>query len=110
MDDYLRRGFCGCSDSRWQTVTGAPQVNVAALCFGRHDALIGLAYLAAHGQADRIASTTDDEHAGGFLAAGDPGCLPTQSTPLATGNADAKRGYLESTEMAKTFDWMRATT
>ncbi len=106
MDDYLRRGFLAALDAV-QDVTGAPQVNVAALCLGGTMALIGLAYLAAHGQSDRIASTTTTNTLVDFSLPGDLGLFTDESTISRLETRMAKRGYLESTEMAKTFDWMR---
>ena len=57
MDDYLTHGLLAALDAV-ERITGAPQTNIAALCLGGTLAVILLAYLQAHGQANRIASAT----------------------------------------------------
>jgi polyhydroxyalkanoate synthase subunit PhaC len=107
MDDYLRSGVLAALDTV-QEITGAKQVNVAALCLGGTLALIALAYLAAHGQADRIASTTVTNTLIDFSIPGDLGIFTDEDTIARLERRMRERGYLESAEMAKTFDWMRS--
>ena len=107
MDDYLREGFLAALDAV-QEITGAKQVNVAALCLGGTLALIGLAYLAAHGQGDRIGSATVTNTLIDFSIPGDLGIFTDEDTIARLEQRMRERGYLDSAEMAKTFDWMRS--
>jgi polyhydroxyalkanoate synthase len=107
MDDYLREGFLAALDAV-QEITGAKQVDVAALCLGGTLALIGLAYLAAHGQGDRIGSATVTNTLIDFSIPGDLGIFTDEDTIARLEQRMRERGYLDSAEMAKTFDWMRS--
>ncbi|HTX60233.1 MAG TPA: alpha/beta fold hydrolase [Verrucomicrobiae bacterium] len=108
MDDYLRSGVLAALDAV-QEITGAPKVNVAALCLGGTLAMIALAYLAAHGQADRIESCTLTNTLVDFSIPGDLGVFTDEDTISRLEAKMHERGYLESAEMAKTFDWMRSS-
>ncbi len=79
MDDYLREGVLAALDAV-QEITGAPRVNVAALCLGGTLALIAMAYLAAHGQGDRIASATLTNTLVDFSIPGDLGVFTDEDT------------------------------
>ena len=107
MDDYLRRGFLAALDAV-QEITGAEKVNVAALCLGGTMATIGLAHLAAHGQGERVNSATLTNTLVDFSMPGDLGVFTDEDTIARLEKRMRERGYLESTEMAKTFDWMRS--
>jgi polyhydroxyalkanoate synthase subunit PhaC len=108
MDDYLRDGILAALDAV-QDITGAPQVNLAGLCLGGTLALVALAYLAAHGQGDRIASTTVTNTLIDFSIPGDLGVFTDEDTIARLEARMHERGYLESAEMARTFDWMRSS-
>ena len=108
MDDYLRDGILAALDAV-QEITGAPQVNLSGLCLGGTMALIALAYLAAHGQADRIASTSVTNTLIDFGLPGDLGIFTDEDTIARLEKRMNERGYLESAEMARTFDWMRSS-
>jgi polyhydroxyalkanoate synthase subunit PhaC len=107
MDDYLRLGFLAAIDAV-QEITGSKQVNVSALCLGGTLALIGLAYLAAKGQGDRVKSATVTNTLIDFSIPGDLGIFTDEATIDRLERRMRKRGYLDSAEMAKTFDWMRS--
>jgi len=107
MDDYLRSGVLAALDAV-QEITGAKDVNIAALCLGGTLALIALAYLAAHGQSDRVHSTTVTNTLIDFSIPGDLGVFTDEDTIARLERRMRERGYLESAEMAKTFDWMRS--
>jgi polyhydroxyalkanoate synthase subunit PhaC len=107
MDDYLRKGILAALDAV-QEITGAPKVDLAALCLGGTLALIAMAYLAAHGQADRINSATLTNTLIDFSIPGDLGVFTDEDTITRLEEKMEKKGYLDSAEMAKTFDWMRA--
>jgi polyhydroxyalkanoate synthase len=108
MDDYLRDGVLAALD-KVQEITGAPQVNIAALCLGGTLAMITLAYLAAHGQGDRVASTTLTNTLVDFGIPGDLGVFTDEDTISRLEKRMHERGYLDSAEMARTFDWMRSS-
>ncbi len=108
MDDYLRDGVLAALDAV-QEITGAPKVNVAGLCLGGTLATIMLAYLAAHDQADRVASTTLTNTLVDFGSPGDLGIFTDEDTIARLEKKMSERGYLESAEMARTFDWMRSS-
>jgi polyhydroxyalkanoate synthase subunit PhaC len=107
MDDYLRQGLLAAIDTV-QEITGAKQVNLAALCLGGTLAVVALAYLAAHGQGDRIASATLTNTLVDFSTPGDLGVFTDEDSIARLERRMQERGYLDSAEMAKTFDWMRA--
>jgi polyhydroxyalkanoate synthase subunit PhaC len=107
MDDYLRSGVLAALDAV-QEITGAKKVNVAALCLGGTLALIALAYLAAHGQGERINSLTVTNTLIDFSIPGDLGVFTDEDTIARLERRMRERGFLESAEMAKTFDWMRS--
>ncbi|MBV8491094.1 MAG: poly-beta-hydroxybutyrate polymerase, partial [Candidatus Eremiobacteraeota bacterium] len=107
MDDYLREGFLAALDCV-QEITGAKNVNVAGLFLGRTMALIGLAHLAAHGQGDRVNSATLTNTLIDFSMPGDLGVFTDEDTISRLEERMREKGFLDSNEMAKTFDWMRS--
>lgn len=108
MDDYLRDGVLAALD-KVQEITGAPRVNISALCLGGTLAVIALAYLAAHGQGDRVASTTLTNTLVDFGIPGDLGVFTDEDTISRLEKRMNERGFLDSAEMARTFDWMRSS-
>jgi polyhydroxyalkanoate synthase len=107
MDDYLRLGILTALD-RIQEITGAPRVNIAALCLGGTLAVLALAYLAAKGQSGRVGWTTLTNSLIDFSAPGDLGVFTDESTIERLEQRMNDRGYLEADAMSGTFDWMRA--
>jgi polyhydroxyalkanoate synthase len=107
MDDYLRKGILAAIDAV-RDITGAPKVDLAALCLGGTLALIAMAYLSAHGQGDRVNSCTLTNTLIDFSIPGDLGVFTDEDTISKLEKKMHEKGYLESSEMAKTFDWMRA--
>lgn len=108
MDDYLREGVLAALD-KVQEITGAPRVNVSALCLGGTLALIAMAYLAAHGHGDRVASATLTNTLVDFSLPGDLGIFTDEDTIVRLEERMRQRGYLDPAEMARTFDWMRSS-
>lgn len=107
MDDYLRLGPLAAIDAV-QRLTGAPKVNLAALCLGGTMAVVTLAYLHAHGQADRIGALTTTNTIVDFAEPGDLGVFTDEASISKLEEKMNERGFLESSEMAGTFNWMRA--
>jgi polyhydroxyalkanoate synthase subunit PhaC len=108
MDDYLRKGVLAALDVV-QEITGAPRVNVAALCLGGTLALVAMAYLSAHGQGERIASATLTNTLIDFSIPGELGVFTDEDTIARLEARMRERGYLEPAEMARTFDWLRSS-
>ena len=79
-----------------QEITGAPQVNLAALCLGGTLALVEMAYLAANGQGDRIASATVTNTLVDFSIPGDLGVFTDEDTIVRLEKRMRERGYLEA--------------
>ncbi|HVA32697.1 MAG TPA: alpha/beta fold hydrolase [Candidatus Baltobacteraceae bacterium] len=107
MDDYLRSGVLAALDAV-QDITGAPKINMASLCLGGTLTLIALAYLAQHGQGDRVNSATLTNTLIDFSIPGDLGVFTDEDTIGRLEKRMREKGFLESHEMAKTFDWMRS--
>jgi polyhydroxyalkanoate synthase len=107
MDDYLRLGLLAAMDAVAR-ITGKPQVNLAALCLGGTLTLIVLAYLAARGEAGRVASATLTNTMIDFSEPGELGVFTDEATIARLEARMDERGFLEADEMARTFDWMRS--
>jgi len=107
MDTYLERGPLAALDAV-QRLTGAPQVDLAALCLGGTMAVLLLAYLAAKGDAERISSLTVTNTIVDFTSPGDLAVFTDEAAIAKLEKKMNERGYLESSEMAGTFNWMRA--
>ncbi len=107
MDDYLRLGLLAALDAV-ESITGSVKTNIAALCLGGTLAVVMLAYLAAHGQSERINSATLTNSLVDFSEPGDLGVFTDSSTIERLEKRMNERGFLDSSEMAGTFDWMRA--
>jgi polyhydroxyalkanoate synthase subunit PhaC len=107
MDDYLRLGVVAALDAV-QRLTGARKVNIAGLCLGGTMASILLAYLAAKGEADRIGCATLTNTIVDFAEPGDLGVFTDEASIERLEAKMNERGYLDSSEMAGTFNWMRA--
>lgn len=105
--DYLSRGLLAALDAI-ERITGAKQTNIAALCLGGTLTLVLLAYLAAHGMGDRIASATLTNTLVDFSEPGELGIFTDESSIARLEAKMGEAGYLDSKEMAGTFDWMRA--
>ena len=108
MDDYLREGVLAALDAV-QEITGAPRVNIAALCLGGTLALIAMAYLAAHGSGERVGCATLTNTLVDFSIPGDLGVFTDEDTISRLEKRMRERGYLDTSEMARTFDWMRSS-
>ena len=106
MEDYLNLGWLAALDAV-QTLTGAPRVDVVGLCLGGTLTGIGLAYLAAHGQQDRIGWATFTNTLLDFREPGDLGVFTDENTLARLESRMQQKGYLEASTMAGTFDWLR---
>ncbi len=107
IDDYLRFGLLAALDAV-ERITGSKQTNLAALCLGGTLSLIVLAYLAARGEGERIASATLTNTMIDFREPGDLGVFADEATIARLEARMHERGFLEAHEMARTFDWLRS--
>jgi polyhydroxyalkanoate synthase subunit PhaC len=106
MDDYLRDGLLAALDAVVD-VTGAERVNIVALCLGGLLSMLCMAYLAGTGQANRIGWATLTNT---LIDYTDPGGLRIFTDEKSIRHLErkmARRGYLEGSSMASTFDWLR---
>ncbi len=106
LDDYLLDGPRTALDVI-NDITGSQKVNMVGLCLGGSLTAMLLAYLAAKGD-NRINSATLLNTLVDFS---EPGTLGTFSDPDSVARIEAKmakRGFLDSNEMSRTFDFMRA--
>jgi polyhydroxyalkanoate synthase len=106
LDDYLLDGPRTAIDVI-NDITGSEKVNMAGLCLGGSLTGMLLAYMAAKGD-HRVNSATllntmlDFSNPGGLGNFTDPESVTRLEAKM------AKKGYLDSNEMARTFDLMRA--
>lgn len=107
MDTYLEKGVIAAIEAV-QRITGAPSINLAALCLGGTMAVLALAYLAAKGESDRVHSLTITNTIVDFTEPGDLGVFTDEQSIEKLEKKMNERGFLESSEMAGTFNWMRA--
>jgi polyhydroxyalkanoate synthase len=107
MDTYLEKGLLAALDAV-ERITGAPQVNLAALCLGGTMSIAMMAWLAAKGQAHRIGACTTTNTIVDFTSPGDLAVFTDEGTIAKLEKQMNEKGFLESSEMARTFDWMRA--
>ena len=107
LDDYLTEGLVTAVDVA-REITGAKHVNVCGLCLG--GTLIGilLAYLAARGEGDRVATATFLNSLADFSEPGPLGVLTDREAVEFLERRMEERGYLDEREMAHTFTLLRA--
>jgi polyhydroxyalkanoate synthase len=106
MDDYLRHGLLAAFD-RVAEITAADAVNVFGLCLGGTLEGILLGWLAAHGQSDRVGWAAFTNSLLDFSEPGELGVFTDLPTVERIERRMRRTGFLDATEMAGTFDWMR---
>jgi polyhydroxyalkanoate synthase len=106
MDDYLRLGLLAALDLV-PKLTGSPTVNLFSLCLGGTLSGMALAYLTARGQGSRVGAAAFTNTLLDFSEPGDLGIFTDESTIARLEERMRRRGYLESSVMASTFDWLR---
>jgi polyhydroxyalkanoate synthase len=106
LDDYLIHGLQAALDVV-QEITGAPKVDITGLCLG--GALTGMlaAYFAETGE-DRIGSITLLNTMLDYSEPGVLGAFTDEKTVAALEQEMAGKGYLDGSQMAGTFDFLRA--
>ena len=106
LDDYLLEGPRTALDVI-NDITGSEKVNMVGLCLGGSLTGMLLAYLAAKGD-DRINSAT---LLNTLIDFSEPGSLGTFLDPESVARIEAKmakQGFLDSKEISRTFDFLRA--
>ncbi len=106
FEDYMTDGYLAALDAI-EAATGQREVNAIGYCLG--GTLLGstLAYMAAKGD-DRIKSATFFVSMLDFAEAGELGVFIDEEQLRALEGKMNKRGYLEGSEMATTFNMLRA--
>ena len=106
FEDYMTEGYLAALDAI-EAATGEREVNAIGYCLG--GTLLGatLAYMAANGD-DRIKSATFFVSMLDFAEAGELGVFIDEEQLKSLEEKMNKRGYLEGSEMATTFNMLRA--
>ena len=106
FDDYMKEGYLAALDAIEQA-TGEREVNAIGYCLGGTLLASTLAYMAAKGD-DRIKTATFFVTMMDFSDAGELGVFIDEEQLTALEAKMNKRGYLEGSEMATTFNMLRA--
>ncbi len=107
LDDYLRDGLFAALDHAAR-ITGSERVNILAVCIGGTLATLGLAVLAARGEADRVGWATLLNTLVDYSDPGEIGVFTDEATVERIEQRMQTKGYLQPTELAGPFTWMRA--
>ena len=106
FEDYMKQGYLAALEAIEQA-TGEREVNAIGYCLGGTLLASTLAYMAAHGD-DRIKTATFFVTMMDFQEAGELGVFIDEEQLSALEDKMNKRGYLEGSEMATTFNMLRA--
>lgn len=106
FDDYMTDGYLAALDAIEQA-TGEREVNAIGYCLGGTLLASTLAHMAAKGD-DRIKTATFFVTMMDFKEAGELGVFIDEEQLSALESKMNKRGYLEGSEMATTFNMLRA--
>jgi polyhydroxyalkanoate synthase len=106
FEDYMQEGYLASLDAIEQA-TGEREVNAIGYCLGGTLLASTLAYMATKGD-DRIKSATFFVTMMDFQEAGELGVFIDEEQLKALEEKMNKRGYLEGSEMATTFNMLRA--
>ncbi|HKA89841.1 MAG TPA: alpha/beta fold hydrolase, partial [Haliangiales bacterium] len=106
MDDYLLHGPLEAARVV-REITGAPKINLAALCLGGTLSTMFMAWLAETGE-DLVNNFTLLNTLVDFSEPGILGSFVDEQTRGTVGRMMARNGFLESEEMSRTFNFIRA--
>ena len=107
FDDYMLEGPVEALEAI-EKATGEKQVNVIGYCIGGTLLACTLAYLTAKKKIDRVNSATFFTTMVDFTEAGELGIFIDDSQLTSLEEKMEERGYLEGSEMATTFNMLRA--
>ena len=106
FEDYMHEGYLAALDAI-EAATGEKEVNAIGYCLGGTLLASTLAYMAVKGD-DRIKTATFFVTMMDFAEAGELGVFIDEEQLRALEEKMNKRGYLEGSEMATTFNMLRA--
>jgi polyhydroxyalkanoate synthase subunit PhaC len=106
FDDYLSKGLLAAIEKALE-ITGAEKANLVGLCLGGTLTALGLGYLSAQGKADKIGWVTLTNSLVDFSEPGDLGVFTDENTIASLEKRMSEKGYLDSSAMAGTFNWLR---
>ncbi len=106
FDDYMTEGYLAALDAI-EKATGEREVNAIGYCLGGTLLASTLAWMAAHGD-DRIKSATFFVTMTDFQEAGELGVFIDEEQLRTLEEKMEKRGFLDGSEMATTFNMLRA--
>jgi polyhydroxyalkanoate synthase len=106
FEDYMQQGYLAALDAI-EAATGEREVNAIGYCLGGTLLASTLAYMAEKGD-DRIKTATFFVTMMDFQEAGELGVFIDEEQLQALEDKMNKRGYLEGSEMATTFNMLRA--
>ena len=106
FEDYMHEGYLAALDAI-EAATGEREVNAIGYCLGGTLLASTLAYMAVKGD-DRIKTATFFVTMMDFQEAGELGVFIDEEQLTALEEKMNKRGYLEGSEMATTFNMLRA--
>jgi polyhydroxyalkanoate synthase len=106
LDGYLRDGLLAAAD-RVGEVTGSEQVNVLGVCLGGTLTAMALGVLAARGEAERIGAAALVNTLVDYSDPGEVAVFTDEESIARIERRTARRGYLQASEMASAFTWMR---
>ncbi len=107
FEDYMFEGPLAALDAM-EKATGESAADVIGYCLGGTLLACALAYLTAKGQAKRVASATFFVALIDFEEPGELGVFTDEQTVASLEKRMNERGYLEGSEMANTFNMLRA--
>jgi polyhydroxyalkanoate synthase len=107
FDDYMREGPLAALDAV-EKATGEREVNFIGYCLGGTLLGAALAYLAQKNQENRVASATYFVSLLDFSQPGELGVFIDEAQVQSLERKMNERGYLEGSEMASTFNLLRA--
>ncbi len=106
LDDYVLNGIVDAIDTV-RDLLGVPSVHTAGYCVAGTTLSVALAWLAANGQDDKVASATFFAAQVDFTEAGDLGLFVDEQHLALIETLAAETGYLDGRYMAATFNLLR---
>lgn len=107
IEQYMTLGPLAAMDAI-RDATGETSVNIVSFCMGGTLSAAALAYLAAKGEADRVASATMIATLLDFTDMGDFSVFVSEAHIAAMRKYLAKRGYVDSNDLTRLFSAVRA--
>ncbi len=106
LDDYLREGFLTALE-RTSELTGAETVNVVSVCVGGTLTAIGLAVLAARGEAERVGCAALLNTLVDFAEPGEISAFTDEAAIKRIERRVQRRGYMDPAEISEPFTLMK---